>query len=86
MRYSSSALAYLSLPGFTVVPSPGSFNYIENLLMISKLLTLSLQVNKVLESSFLAFIAVYIILKLTWFGPRQFITSKASVFNVSSYN
>ena len=41
------------------------------------------QVDIVLEFLFLAFISVYIILKLIWFGPRQFITSKTTVFSVS---
>ena len=45
-----------------------------------------MQVDASIEFLLLSFLAVYIILKLIWFGPRQFITSKTTVFNVSTLN
>ena len=42
------------------------------------------QVDTVLEFFCLGFIAVYIVLKFIWFGPKQFITSKTTVINVSN--
>ena len=37
-----------------------------------------------LEFFCLGFIAVYIVLKFIWFGPKEFITSKTTVINVSN--
>ena len=45
-----------------------------------------IQVSALLELLFLAFIAVHMVLKLTWYGAWKFITSKRAMLIVSHAN